>query len=116
MFILNFQFEQHILFHRASLLQTFHFFNVHSFKAKKVNHFEDYVNFWDMEHQFKKISFITFFIITFYQNFIKLRNIFRQLLCYCRTIEVIYVLIFKILQFFIIIFNEFIISFLHINK
>ena len=69
MFILNFQFEQHILFHRASLLQTFHFFNVHSFKAKKVNHFEDYVNFWDMEHQLQENIFHHFLHYNFLSKF-----------------------------------------------
>ena len=45
-----------------------------------VNHHEVHVIFEDIEHQLQEnISFITFFIIVFYEIFIKLRSIFDPL-------------------------------------
>ena len=69
---------------------------------------------------FKKISFITFFIIAFYEILIKLRSefcplktIYWKLLRHCPTIKTIYIPLLKIGQFFIfvIIFYVFLISF-----
>ena len=51
--------------------------------------------------KFKKISFISFFIVTFYKSFLKLRIIFKpfiflykQLLWHCVVVKIIYVQMF----------------------
>ena len=63
-----------------------------------------------MNVNFKKISFIPFFIIIFYKTFIKFKFIFIQLkffygklLLHCSTIQFIYIPIFKIHRFVIFI-------------
>ena len=57
------------------------------FQAKRVNHCESYVDFQDVEHNFKETSFITFIILGFHEIFSKFGNIvnpfkaiYRQLL------------------------------------
>ena len=75
---------------------------------------------------FKKISFITFFVIVFYKIFIKLRSIFdllkivySKLLRHCPFIYIISIPILKAWWFFIfiIIFHVFVISFcISINR
>ena len=36
-----------------------------------VNHYGVHVGFWNIEYQFLKISFINFFVVTFYEIFVK---------------------------------------------
>ena len=69
---------------------------------------------------FKKISLLTFFIIAFYEIFIKMRSIldpikfiYSKLLQHCPTIWIIYIPVLTVWSFFIliIIFYIFIISF-----
>ena len=71
----------------------------------------------------EKISFVTFFIIVFYEVFIKLRSfyypfkmIYRKLLWHCPTIQFIYISVIKIWCFyiFIIIFHIFLLAFVYL--
>ena len=57
---------------------TFSTFQFSFLQAKKANHCEGYVQIFKiLKMNFKKILFITFFIITFYKAFIKFRNVFN---------------------------------------
>ena len=56
------------------------FSNFHSFRQKRVNHLEVYVNFQDIEYQLQeKISFVTIIVITFYEIFINFSGFLRPL-------------------------------------
>ena len=62
--------------------------------------------FWILNNTFKKLSFITSFIISFYEIFTRLRYFFkrlkitcRQLLWHCPAIEIIYIPIYTIWRF-----------------
>ena len=77
----------------SKLVTSFSTFLIFLLSGKMVNHYEVHVIFQDIEHHFKKPSFITFSVIVFYEFFIKLRNIFDPLkiiywkyLLYCPSI------------------------------
>ena len=62
--------------------------------------------FWILNITFKKLSFITSFIISFYEIFTRMRYFFKQLkticrqpLWHCPTIEIIYIPIYTIWRF-----------------
>ena len=85
----------------SSVLSSFRFFQFSFFEIKVVNHYKVNVIFQDFEEYTKKISFITFFVIDFYEVFINLRSIidplkifYRKLLQHCPTIYIIYIPIF----------------------
>ena len=85
----------------SSVLSPFRFFQFSFFEIKVVNHYKVNVIFQDFEENTKKISFITFFVIDFYEVFINLRSIidplktfYRKLLQHCPTIYIIYIPIF----------------------
>ena len=75
--LLNFFFKDILLYH-ACLLHAFQLFQFSFIQAKRLNHFEGCINFQHIQHQLKKISFITFMIIAFHEIFIKLRDIFNR--------------------------------------
>ena len=103
----------------CKLVANFWFFSIFIL-WKVVNHYKVNVIFQNIEENIKKISFITFFDIEFYEVFINLRSIidplkifYRKLLQHCPTIYIIYIPIFKTWRFFIfvILFHIFLISF-----
>ena len=59
----------------AASFSTFSIFIL--LRKKDKNHCEGYLNVLIIEHQLKKISFITFITIAFYEILIKVRNIFN---------------------------------------
>ena len=56
----------------CELATSFSIFQFSFFQVKMVNHCEDYISFQILNINFKQISFITFFITTFYKTFIRL--------------------------------------------
>ena len=83
MHILNFFCVQHFFIYRRSLLQVLQIFKFSFFQEKRVNHSESYLNFQNFQFQFqfnfKKISFITFIIVAFYEISIKFKRFFNPL-------------------------------------
>ena len=56
-----------------SIFSVFMLFQFSFFQVKMVNHYEVYIIFQDIEHQLRES--ITFFIIVFYEIFLKLRSV-----------------------------------------
>ena len=110
----------------CKLATSFSTFSVFSLSGKKGNHYEAHVISQDTEHQIQENFLHPFFIIIFYEIFIKLRSIFYpfkilywKLLRHCPTIRIIYIPILKIWWFFIfiVIFHVFVITFcISINR
>ena len=63
----------------SKLARNFSIFSTLFFMVRIVNHYEVYVIFQYIEHQLQEKSFVIFFIIAFYEIFIKLRGTFYPL-------------------------------------
>ena len=77
MIALNFLCVWHFLFYHASWLQVFQLFQFSFLLVKMVNHYEVNSILLDIQNHFKKISFITIFIIAFHIYYIPIFKIWR---------------------------------------